>query len=246
MIGIDVVVVPVEIELTDATDHLSLPVRRDRRHLHSLAPEMHVGLEVLDPSVLFEHVKLLGRHDGIGWDEQISGATFNSHPEGEYLAVSWLLSFRVKVESEFDRVSDLLAGRRVVNIKDNIRAGFHELSTDFTHDLALFADGPFHEETGGDAGGLGARFPLRVIFLLLEHGKGVMRDAPAFYRRGANFDGAHPSVLGQPGGNDWFPPMVLGQSWHGVGCRPYDQVWWSAESLGKVPDVVVGKDRRWR
>src|SRR6185436_19649521 len=120
-----------------------------------------------------------------------AGAARAAH-QVQHLAELRLLTFRIEVDAELDGVGDVFAALRIMDIPHDLPAGQHQLAAVRTHDLALLADGPFHERAG-------LRLAVRVIrvlrerigFTLLQARDRVMRDAAALDRARTNFEGAH-------------------------------------------------------
>ena len=240
VVGIDVAVVPVEVEVADAAQHLLRPVGQDRGHLHALAPQVHVRLVVLDAAVLLQHVEVLGRGDGVGGNREVVAAALDGRPRRQHLPVLRLLPLGIEVQPELGGVGDLLADGRVVDVPHDGRAGLDELAAALAHDLALLADRPLHQDAGADFRG-GAE--VLGVLLLLQAGEGVVGDAATGHRRRPDLDGADPPVLGQPRRHFGLPPGVLRDGGHGVRRRVDDQVRRPAEEPGVVPDIVVGEHR---
>src|SRR5439155_22412750 len=91
---------------------------------------------------------------------------------------------RIEIDSELHRVGDFLADRMQVHLELNRRSGQHQLSGVWSHQLALFADRPFHEQTGSWILAVVASAcadDLRALGLP-EPRKRVMRDAAALER----------------------------------------------------------------
>ena len=130
-------------------------------------------------------------------------------------AVLRLLPLRVEVEAHLHLAGDLFARLRIVNVPAELRAGQQQLAGVRTHQFALLADGPFHEERTETAGW--RRRTCGAGFLLLEIRDRVMGDATAFDRRRPNLNGAHPARLGQAGLRDAMIPGVLGHRRHREG-----------------------------
>src|SRR4029453_6174909 len=124
-----------------------------------------------------------------------------------------LLAFRVEVDAELDVVGDLLAGRGVVNVPDELRTGEQQLAGVGAHDLALLADRPFHEEpgAGGDAAVVVVVRSGRVVdrIVLRQPGQRVVDDLATLVRGGTNLDRPHPARLGDAGRRRALVPGVL-------------------------------------
>ena len=68
--------------------------------------------------------------------------------EVKHLSMLRLLALRIEVDAELDMVRDLFARPRVVDVEHDLRIRQHQLAATRPHQLALLADGPFHEQTG--------------------------------------------------------------------------------------------------
>jgi hypothetical protein len=236
--------VPVEVEAVDVAQHLRAAGRQNRFHHHRLAAQMHVRLEALDAPRLLHDEEALSALDRVRRNVDAAGAH-----EVQDLTELWLLAFRVEVDPELDVVGDLLAGRGVVNVPDELRTGQQQLAGVGAHDLALLADRPFHEEsgTGGDAAVVVVVRGRRVVdrIVLRQPGERVVDDFATLVGGGTNFDGAHPARFGDAGRRRALVPGVLRVRGQGERRRLDDEIGWTAEQLGEVPDRGVGPlDRR--
>ncbi len=170
---------------------------------------MHVRLEALDAAVLTQHEVAFGGLDGVR--RQVDAAGVGGAHQVQHLAVLRLLALRVEVDAELDRVGDVFAAVRVVDVPHDLRAGQHQLAAVRTHHLALLADGPFHERAGQRVAVGVERIRRQVVgFDLLQARDRVVRDLAALHRAGTDLDGAHPARLGEPGRHDRLPPRVVG------------------------------------
>ena len=125
-------------------------------------------LETLDAARAPHHKEALRRLDAVGRDVDAVGAH-----QVQRLAVLRFLAFRIEVDPQFDGVGNVLTGRRVVDVPHDARAGEHQLAGIRPHELALLADGPFHEGAGVlevaqvDCGGAVLRRQVRLGLDLL-------------------------------------------------------------------------------
>ena len=249
MVGVDVVDVPVPLEIADLAQDFLAAVRVDGGHRHGLAAHVHVGLVVLKPGGPPERVEVLRDGDLARSDvEPVAGSV--EHPQAG--AVLGNLALRIEPESQLHMaVPDLPADRVEMHLPPNPRPGQHELAGAFGEDLADLADGPLHEQpgaahgpaAGGQRGGLGRH--LVGILVLDQVGKGVVRDPDAVRKRGPDLDGLHPALLGKSGLGRGTEPLVLGLGGQRVRLGADDQVGFP-EALGELPHARIRELRRGR
>ena len=240
-VGVDVAVVPVEVEVARVAQELTAAVWQNRLQRHRRAPQMHVRLEALDPGAALQREETLGHGEAVGRDVHLAGAHQMQH-----LTMRGRLVPRIEVDTELDVVGDLLTRRRVVDVPLDLGPRHHQLAAVRTHDLALLADRPLHEGAGApgpvhsaDVVGL-VGLPEQLVGLVLnESGDRVVDDPATRDRRRPGLDGARPALLGQPGRHPRLPPGVARLGRHRVRGRLDDQVGRTVELLREVPLGLV-------
>ena len=138
VVRVDVVDVPVEIEMIDGAQDFRGVIQMDRFDRHRAPPHVHVRLKGVDPRIPLEAEVAIGPNHGIGWNlEFVVGNVANRNRSH--------LVFRhdtLRVELERNRGAVVLLGTngKVVHIEAEARARLQHHSCVLAKDVAVFAD----------------------------------------------------------------------------------------------------------
>ena len=126
----------------------------------------------------------------------------------------------------------------VVQFKNNLGTGQHQLSAIRPHDLALLSDRPFHEQsTKNRAAGIirgRSKFRFRWI-LLLQPCKRMVRYFAALHGSGVDLDGPYPARLSEPCRDYGLIPRIKRDGRHRPVRRFDDQIRRAAKHVCEIP-----------
>src|SRR5204863_7872482 len=145
IVVVDVIRHPVEVEVADVADDLTLPGRQNRFNLHRLPAQVEVRLEVGDQRVVAEHREALRTGHRVRRDVEALGR-IDAAERDEVAAVLRLFALRIEPEADFRSAGDRFAYRVNVLIPRNFLAGDEQLAGAGTIEVVALADRPLHQE----------------------------------------------------------------------------------------------------
>ncbi len=138
MIRVDVIVMPIELEVVYVTQHPPCAIGQNRFYRHRPAPQMHMRLEILDSPCPFHYLDSLMYGLRIWRDVQAPGASVKGMKKTEDLPILRYFTLWIKINREFYGGRDLLTHGMMVDVPYDLRAGEHQLAAVRTHQFTLF------------------------------------------------------------------------------------------------------------
>ena len=242
---VDVVDVPLPLEVVHGTEQFLAAIGIDRLDRHRLAAHVHVRLEVLQAGGRLHHMEVL-RHAHLS--RRNVELLVDRLEQVQNRAVLRHIAFRVEIHTELDHVvHHLFADRVHVDLPADPGARQHQFARVLREDLADLADRPFHEQEVAhprvSRRARQARYP--TLLPLKEESEGVVYDPPSIRIGGLHLDRTHPTRLREPRLDGRPEPLVLRHGRQRVGLGLDDQVRLT-ETIRELPAVRIRElHRRW-